>query len=122
MKRFIYVLFMLLVLASTSYAQNRGPLTNIWASWVNVNTNQNTVLTFPFNSRDLIITNGDANDSICVDLRGNTIQNNSCYAATNTVVQVGPSDTLYLSDFVTAAVTLQSSGNAASPISVMIAY
>ena len=122
MKKILIIILVTLFLVQPAFAQSRGLLTNVWTSWVNVTATAVT-LTFPSNSRDIMISNGDANDPVCVDLRGNTLANN-CYAGTNTAIQVGPLDSITLSDFATSSVLLraQSAGTAASPVSVVVTY
>ena len=119
MKRYLF-LVLALIFATPAYAE-RGVLTNLWASWVNVTST--ATMDFPSNSRDITIMNGDATDSVCVDLRGNATSQNCFYGGGNTAVQIGPGETLSLYDFTTANLYFRVPGPAAaSPVSVIVTY
>ena len=123
MKRILFLwLFLIPVLTTPVYAQSRGVLTNVYASWMNVTAG--TLITLPGTSRDITIINGDATDGICVDLRGNTITSNCLYGAASTVVHIGAQTELSLYDFTTTAIYLKpvSAATAASPVSVVVTY
>lgn len=122
MRKSVFILLFLLM-PSVCYAQARGALTNVWASWASVTTQ--ATFSPPSNARDLWIHNGSAVD-ICVSLTGQTIQNN-CYqsvpAGQHTVMQLDGNSDFYAADFITNSITVRSAtGAAASPVSVVVTY
>jgi len=130
MKKFFLALIVLTLLTTPAFAQNRGALTNIYASWVNVTANSQKVFTLPNTSRDVYILNGDASNAICVDLRGGTIPNNCVtnlsldLQGTPGIIQIPKaSDIHLLSDYITGAISVKAIGGAtASPVTVIVTY
>ena len=79
-------------------------------------------ITFPYPTRNLMIENNDSADYVYVDVKSdtNTSSKSSCYL-------LGPDDTLELFDFVTSGIsilrdTTYSTGDTASPISIIATY
>lgn len=124
MKKYLSLIFLVIfMLPTTAFAQARGALTNVWASWASV-TGQ-TTFSPPSNSRDLWIHNGSAID-VCISLTGQTIQGN-CYEriaiGKHSVMQLDGASDFYAADFTTNSITVRSAtGVAASPVSVVVTY
>lgn len=127
MKKGFLTLILIVSFASTAFAQARGALTNVFASYVSVNNNTNATITFPANSRDLFILN-DSGQKICVAPDGGTIAltpSGYCVNSTNgnKIFQMATGTQLYLADYVTGSVSFRNTGGtAASPISVVVTY
>ena len=122
MKRYLSMIMAILFLIPvTAFAQSRGALTNVWASWMTVSNTQ-TTLTPPSNSRDIWIHNGSAQD-ICINLDGGTIQNN-CLSVDSVTFQLDGASDFYAVDFVTGSISLRSASSTtnASPVSVVVTY
>ena len=122
MKRLWLMMLFLVLSVSSAHAQNRGALTNTWASWYTVTTAE-TNIAWSFNSRDIWISNGDGTSNVCVNLRGGTTTGTDCVVAGSAnVIQIDAGDSVYLSDFITNAISLIASGPSASPVSVVVTY
>lgn len=129
MKKFA-LLIVFLMLASFAHAE-RGVMTNVYASWVNVTQGSQFAVQVPGNykSRDVWIHNGSAVD-VCVHLLGGDItfrQPNGtisdCRTLTDSYVfQLDGASEAYFQDFATSRVTVRSAAGAASPVSVVITY
>lgn len=126
MKKFLIILVLVLI-ATPVFAQARGPLSNVSASWYTVTAAQTTI-TFPFKTRDLYIHNGDAADLVCVDLRGGTIPANCVTDLTAdggfaSIVQLPFGQAFSaLNDFVTESISLKSLSATASPVTVIATF
>ncbi len=120
--RKLILFLMVLLLASPAFAEYKA---NYWASWANVTTA--VTWTFPYRSREVNVHNGSS-IPVCVAFNGATITNGctSPVGFSNTgdqrVFQLGANQILLLQDYATPSVTLQSSGAAASPVSVVVTY
>ena len=125
MKKLLIVLVMLLMITPCVYAQNRGALTNVFASWYSVTTAQK-VVTFPGKSRDLFIQNGSTVE-MYVDLRGSTIPPGCVDGRDGSGIDVNvfkldSSSQISLVDYITDSITLVSPEGTASPVSVIVTY
>jgi len=120
-KKFIILIVLFLLCASQAFAQNRGVLTNVFASWVSVTANTVNTVTFPANSRDIWIHNGSAIDVI-ISAKGTSIPASNYVDTPNSTFQLDGASDLYLSDFITSAVSFKSAGATASPVSVVVTY
>lgn len=119
MKKGLILVLILMLFCVPAFAQRRGPLQNIFASWYTVTTSQ--TITFPYNSRDLTIHNASAID-IVVDVRGNTIDTDFINDGSATTFQLQGDEILTLRDYITDSISLMSAGASASPISVIATY
>lgn len=117
----VIILFLCLLFQSSVYAQDRGALSNLYASWVSVAPVVDQTYTFPNNSRDLCISNGSAID-IFVNLTGGEIGNDLVEGGTSHVIQLDGPEQLCLYDYITGGITLRSTGVAASPVSFTVTY
>src|SRR3990167_1650800 len=110
--------FLILIFSQPAYAQNRGALTNVWASWVSV-TQSTVTMTLPSTSRDIAILNGSTVD-ICVDPTGGGIPGNCARRNGDAYYnfQLDGASEVYLTDFISTGISLRSTGATASPISV----
>ncbi len=120
MKKALALTLILMLVCVPAFAQNRGTLTNVFASWVTV-TQANTTITPPYNSRDVWIHNASAVD-ISVNLRGETIETDGYSDTTESTFTLNGTSDFYASDFVTDSITMRSTAAAASPVSVVITY
>lgn len=119
MRRLIFVFGLVLMFSLPAQAQQRGALTNVFASWYTVSTN--VTIDLPFKSRDLMIHNGSSVD-VCVDLKGGTLTSACDSSDSNQVFQVDGDETVFFQDFVTDSISLGSSAGSASPVSVVVTY
>ena len=129
MKKYLIILMCLFMFVGLSHAQNRGVMTNTFASWYNVTTE--TTITLPFPSRDIYVRNGSSN-SICLDLFGGThwdasriigeqhCTSNSIYNPS--IIQVDGDSSFIIQDFRTEALSLSPASASASPVTVIITY
>jgi len=121
MKKFLVVMLILMV-AVPAFARSRT--SNTYSSWVSVVNETMTTITFPADSRDILIDNGSAVD-VCVSLNGSTF-GGSCYMSVastlHDVMQLGAGQQITLQDFITDSITIRSAAGTASPISVIITY
>ena len=125
MRKVLIVLCLIGMLATPAFAQNRGVLTNYWASWYNVSPSGQTI-TLPSNSRDVWIQNGSSND-VWVSISGATIGSNG-YNVNDPISNIngkvftldGASE-IMLYDVVTSSITLKAL-TTASPVSVVVTY
>lgn len=126
-KKLNIMFIILTIFATTALAQARGPLTNVYSSWVSVAAGATTTtVTLPVTSRDLWVHNGSAID-ICVSPEGNAFDDTVTFGHCRTTptgegFQLDGAETVYLSDFLTTAVTFRSAGAVASPVSVIATY
>lgn len=122
MKKKILLTILILMMCSPVFAQARGALTNVFASWYSVTTATTTVRV-PVKSRDVYIRNGDSS-AICVGLTGSAMTTDSvCNTTfTNDLVQLDGDSEIDLRDFVTESITLGSLTGTASPVTVIITY
>lgn len=120
--RFLLSFLMVCLMAVPAHAEYKA---NYWASWASVTTA--VTWTFPYKSREVNVHNGSA-VPICVAFNGATISGGCATPlgfSTNgdqRVFQLGANQLLLLQDYVTPSVTIQSSGAAASPVSVIVTY
>lgn len=125
MKKLICSVLLILLLTTLAFAQARGPLPNVYASWFTVNSSS-TIMTLPFNSRDVTIFNSSYRGDICVNLIGEafTTPYDRCVTATSTTtIQLASGESLILTDFVTNALSFTRAGTQnASPVSVIVTY
>ena len=117
MKKFL-IGFMLLAFATVAHAE-RGQITNVFASWVNVSTTT-TNIPLPYPSRDVQIFNSASTQDICLGLRGETMDQ-TC-TATNNLTQLAHGQSIQLFDYVTTNITLRALSGTASPVSVIVTY
>ena len=124
MRKFLGLLLVFMLIATPAFAQARGALPNVYASWVSVTNQALTTITFPANSRDILIENGSAVD-VCVNLKGESFEQN-CYQSVDSTLhktmQLGAGDSFFAMDFVTSAITLRSAAATASPVSVVVTW
>lgn len=128
MKKVLLGIIATLLLANPAFAQS-GPKSNVWASWVTV-TNSQTTMSLPFESRDIIISNGDNSTPICVSLTGDTIVYDSgtlsCRGSGNTVFKVDLNEQMNFSDFRTDTISMiihsNSGSTTASHVSVVVTF
>jgi len=122
----LLIAMVVLLMTLPAYAQTRGFKKNVWASWYNVSTDPTTV-TLPYESRDLIIINGDSTDAVCVNLKGGTITA-ACHPTDVTgaisIVNLSASTQLEIQDHSASTITLRaiSAGSGASPVIVISSY
>jgi len=118
-RKLLVVVLILTIFVPFAYA---GYKSNVYQTWTNVTTSDTTI-TFPYNSRTLLIQNGASLVTVCVALGGGSLEG-SC--ASPTAFQIGTSSELYFTDFVTDAVTMRAMPNgvntSASPVSVIVTY
>jgi len=138
--RILIALCLVLVLAVPNVVFARGPLTNIWASWANVNIQPNTITyTFPYDTRDVFIKNSSS-VAIVVDLTGGTIPTTNTWSValgydrvnrnyvsnnmvTPSIIQIDAGDEITLSDYVTDSISMVAIGSsAASPVTIIVTY
>jgi hypothetical protein len=112
----------LLVLASSPLFAASDLSTNTWASWANVTTG--TVMTFPVQSRQITIVNGDATaaDAICVSLNGTTPTNGCISTGTNGYFMIPGGQAVSLYNVVKNDVRFNIIASAASPVTVIVGY
>lgn len=115
------VFFILLtVKPSSSDIMGKHQLTNIWASWVQIVVTP-TIFTFPANSRDIYILNGNAAvKEVCVDLRAQNGSNFNC--SDPNVLRLNSPSQLRLHDFPTSSIGVRTNQSGASPMSVIVIY
>ena len=119
--KFKFIVFVLLLFTPFNvFAQNRGPLRNVWSSWVNVSTTQ-TKLEFPYPSRDVVIQNGSST-LVCVNIKGATIPSNCIDTTTNRIFQINDNSELTFLDYETSGITLKTTSGTASPVTVIVTY
>lgn len=117
MKRLFLVFVALMMLGGIAFAQ---PRPNSWSSWTTVSSSQIT-WTFPYESRDITISN-DSAYPICVSLKGETIPANCDCNASAQCFQIEDSS-ISLIDVVTGSISMRrGSVNDASPVSVIVNY
>ena len=128
MRRFFMSLLLLLMLPALAFAQNRGLLSNEYASWITATLSQTTIsLPSGITSRDIFIRNGDASNMICVDLVGETIPE-SCVTNTSTdggnpsIIVIEALGSIDLQDYSTSAIGIKTFGPSASPITVITTF
>ena len=123
MKKIVLLIVVLLfgliniVYAQSNITANASPAT------VGVNTTTTYVnITFPYPTRNLLIQNNDSADYVYVDLKSdtNTVNISSCFL-------LAPNEEINLFDFITSGIsilrdTVYSTGDTASPISVIATY
>ena len=122
-KLLVTALAVLFLFPSIAHAQNRGVLRGLFASWYSISTDQTTI-TPPYDSRDILIQNNSDHD-VYVDLFGGTINElfvDEVTATQPSITAIGAGQELALYDFITASVSLRSSIQTVSPISVVITY
>ena len=129
MKKALLLGLAIIFIAAPVFAQSRGALTNVYASWYTV-TSAQTTISLPIASRDVYIKNGDATaaDAVCVDFTGGALDD-SCVTNTSILggmpsqIQIpGGTDIHMLSDYVTSAISLRALDGDASPVTVIITY
>ena len=124
MKKLLIIVVILLI-ALPAHAARRGVQKNIWASWYNVTAS--TTVTLPYESRDLLIINGDASNAVCVNLKGNAITD-ACHPTHSTgaisVINLRATESFQIQDYGITTITLKpiSSGTSASPVTVISAF
>ena len=121
MKKFMVIGLMLLICVP-AFAQNRGSLPNVFASWYSVTATQETI-TFTPKSRDLAIHNGST-VPIAIDLKGGVIPNSLVDdgVASPSIFQLEGNTAISLRDYVTESISMVSGEGTASPVSVIITY
>jgi len=126
MKKFL-VIIAIVLMTTPAFAQARGALTNVYATWNSV-TGITTVdmplknATEKYKSRDVWIQNGSAVD-ICISLKGEAITGSCLVGSPNSSFQLNGASQFFAQDFVTESITMISStGAAASPVSVVVTY
>ena len=132
MKKLLILVTILLLCVPVAEAQQRGALTNVYASWANVTNESVVTFSWGHDSRDVLIINGDATsaDGICVNLKGTDIGDDSDYAGggcdtdngLDTATKLMGGDELYLSDFISSGISVKAIGQDASPVSVVVTY
>ena len=111
----------LLLMTIPAQAQYRGPLPNVFASWVSVTQDSQTI-TFPGGkSRDVHIHNGSAVD-VFVSLKGGTIADDGFVNTPNSTFMLNGTASATFSDLVVEAVSFKSTVGTASPVSVVVTY
>lgn len=120
MKRKVVIIGLVLILGfvNLSYAQIRKNAYQIH-TWSSVTKNASTTITFPYESRDLIIYNGDASDAVLVDVTGT---NTSCTQQTAGCFLLPAVDSLELYDYGVSSINIITWLVQASPISVVVTY
>lgn len=131
MNRFLSIFILMLIsviLVNNLLAQDRGALTNVYASWFQASTTQTTI-ELPYPSRDVWIRNGSSVDTLCVSPSGAGIStgNNSGLGACRSnddsfVFQLNGNEDIYLYDFKTTSITARVGSSTASPIMVVVTY
>lgn len=118
-----------LVIVPFAHAQNRGVLTNVYASWIQATTTLQTI-TFPYPSRSLIVNNGSTS-SVCINLDGGDLNGFGKGGLLSCSTSVGDGARqifldgdaqVRLEDFVTDAVSIKTLSSTASPISIIATY
>ena len=115
-------------MASPAFAQSRGPLLNVWASWLSATVTEKVVdlpwrtTTERYTSRDLYLRNGDSTNSVYIDLRGATTIPESVTSTTNSIIQLDAGGEITLTDFVTDKLTFKAETGTASPVTVIFTY
>jgi len=123
--RKLILTLVLILLAVPAFAQRRGALTNVFASWYTVETTLTTV-PMPHKSRDVYVLNGTGSATdLFVDLRGGSLAH-QLFVTNSTpnpsIIQLGAGDSIDLRDFVTDSVKLITETGTASPVTVIITY
>ena len=124
MKKVLIAIFILMACPLMALAQNRGRLSNMYASWANVSHASDTNFTFPYSVRDLYIRNGASNTNVCVDLTGSTTPD-GCFSAsyTNpTVILLEANSEIRLYDIATSSIAVRGITGSASPVTVIATY
>lgn len=131
MKKLFLALIVLTVIATPAFAQRRGALPNLWASWVSATTTP-TVMDLPlrnssdrFTSRDIFISNGDSSTLVCVDLKGGASIPHNCVTDSDdnpSIIQIKAGEDITLQDYITTGITLSTLTSTASPVTVVVTY
>ncbi len=118
-KALLLTLVLIFALQGVVLAQQRGALQNTFASWVSV-TATTHVVTFPHNSRDIVLANGSAVD-VFVDLSGDDIVHVTPSTLAYDVFSLPAEHNITLQDFVTDKISFYATATA-SPVSVIVTY
>lgn len=122
MKRIIVVAMCLIFLAGTVWAATEYK-SNAYQKVFGLQSSQTATMTFPYNSRDITVINGDANNAVGVDFT--STQATAVTTITNsgsTYFMVPKLSSVTFQNYVTGGLTLFTYTGTASPVSVIVTY
>lgn len=117
-RKAVMALILVSVMTSLVFAQLRSNVYQI-QTWTPTTKNSNTTITFPYESRDVIVINGDATNALWVDLTG---AGQTCKQNTAGCSFLPKGETLTVYDYATDAVALITYAAQASPVTVISVY